>query len=89
MIDDSWIERINDECEELVSEGLGHYLVSNEAVSIRALIIRLRQAEKDAARYREIIERCRPMVVDASDWGREHDLILLRDIDEAINGSNN
>ncbi len=99
MIDDSWIERIKDGCNELVSEGLGHYLVSNEAGAIRALIIRLRQAEKDAARWRKLIEmnddiNCE-LAVCTWHGGYEYSMIpdisevIDANIDETMNGSNN
>lgn len=91
MIDESWIESIKGECDELVSEGLGNYLVSNEAGAIRALIIRLHQAEKDAARYRWLrdkschTERHTVGSADPSAW----DAIVDEYIEESRYGSNN
>lgn len=50
--DESCFDLLFAESESLVSEGFGYYRIEVEAGDITNLITRLREAEKDAARYR-------------------------------------
>ena len=57
-VDESYFDSLFAESESLVSEGLGYYRIEVEAGDIVNLITRLREAEKDAARYRWLRDNC-------------------------------
>lgn len=55
-VDESYFDSLFAESESLVSEGLGYYRIEVEAGDIVNLITRLREAERDAARYRWFVD---------------------------------
>lgn len=90
MID---LDRIEAGCDALINQGFGWSSPAySSASSVKELITRLRQAEKDAARYRCIkalaksIE-CEEFDIDMLD-GQDLDAMIDECI-EAMNGSGN
>ena len=57
-VDESYFDSLFAESKSLVSEGLGCYRIEVEAGDIVNLITRLREAERDAARYRWLRDNC-------------------------------
>lgn len=71
MIDVDVSERV---CDDLIEHGLGYLPPAGigNSVSIKELITRLRQAEKDAARYRWLRD-------DAADANQTSPLVFMAD----------
>lgn len=88
MID---LDKIERRCKEASRNGYGKHPVIEcaSAESIMELITRLRQAEKDAARYRWLREARDFDSMRHQVFCKSYGFLLDSDIDEAMNGSNN
>lgn len=71
-VDESYFDSLFAESESLVSEGLWYYRIEVEAGDIVNLITRLREAERDAARYRWLrnctTAESKKLVSDSGGW---------------------
>lgn len=95
MID---IELVQNQCEAAIKNGYGHLPVieCGNAVKINELITRLREAEKDAARYRWLRDRahtvtgvtpCAFAMKDGDlmkDWNGQYGLLCMGALDAAV-----
>ena len=70
-VDESYFDSLFAESKSLVSEGLGYYRIEVEAGDIVNLITRLREAERDAARWRRMYDSALREAKQQYEWRME------------------